>query len=130
MKLLVDTDCLFAAYVKHDPNHTAAVALLKEHKQSGDELHITNLVLQEVATVFSYKIGQKESLEFLDDIATLGLIRITIDEDLDAASWKIFKNQTKNKTSFVDCANLTVIEKYKLDGILSFDRFYGDKLIK
>lgn len=130
MKLLIDTDCLFAAYVQHDPNHTIAVTLLKEHKQSGDELYITNLVLQEVATVFSHKIGQNESITLLNEIALLGLTRITVAEDIEESGWKTFRNQTKKGTSFVDCANLAVTEKYKFDGILSFDRFYGEKLIR
>ena len=52
-----------------------------------------------------------------------------IDEDLETMTWKIFKRQTKKGTSFVDCANMAVIEKYKLDGIITFDEFYPKEMM-
>ena len=39
-----------------------------------------------------------------------------------------FLKQTKKGCSFIDCANLAVIERYKLDGILTFDEFYPKEL--
>jgi len=47
-----------------------------------------------------------------------------LDLELENNSSKIFEKQSKKGMSFIDCANLAVLEKYKLDGILSFDEFY------
>ena len=49
---------------------------------------------------------------------------ILLDLELENNSSKIFEKQSKKGMSFIDCANLAVLEKYKLDGILSFDEFY------
>lgn len=130
MKLLLDSDFLFGLYITHDPSHDRAVQLLEETWKKQPELYITNLVMQELATVVSYRVGQHESITLLDKLKEHNLIKIHINEELEDAGWSIFLSQTKKGSSFVDCANLAVIEKYKLDGILSFDRFYGDKLIR
>lgn len=129
MTLLIDSDCLFATYVAKDPNHKIATTLLKKHQQLGSKLYITNLVLQELATVFSHKIGQLESIEFIQKIKLLQLIQITVDETLEKHGWEIFLQQSKKGTSFVDCANMAACDFYKMDGILSFDEFYKDKLV-
>lgn len=75
------------------------------------------------------QVGQQESITLLDNLKEHNLIKIHVNEELEDAGWSIFLSQTKKGTSFVDCANLAVIEKYKFDGILSFDGFYKDKRI-
>lgn len=131
MKLLIDTDCLFAAYAAKDPNNKKATSLLKKYQQSHQiSLYVTNLVLQELATVFSHKIGQLGSIELIKKLELLKLILINIDETMEKRGWQVFLSQTKKGTSFVDCANLATCDFYKLDGILSFDEFYKDKRIK
>ena len=129
MKLLLDSDFLFGLYITHDPSHDRAVKLLEETWGKKPELYITNLVMQELATVVSYRVGQKESITLLDKLEEHNLIKIHVNEELEDAGWELFLKQTKKGTSFVDCANLAVIDKYKFDGILSFERFYGDKRI-
>ena len=49
---------------------------------------------------------------------------------IEEGGWKIFKAQTKKGISYVDCINLAVIQKFKFDGILSFDKFYPRSLKK
>lgn len=130
MNLIVDSDCLFAAYAAKDPHHKIATSLLKKYQKPGSIIYVTNLVLQELATVFSHKIGQLESVELIQKIKILELTKITIDETLEEKAWEVFLAQTKKGTSFVDYANLSACDFYKLDGILSFDEFYKGKRVK
>jgi predicted nucleic acid-binding protein len=129
MRVLIDSDCLFALFIAHDPHHVMARKLFKSMSDINAELMVTNAVIQETATVLSYKIGQKESLDFLDRFSSLKIAKLTISDGVEEQALKIFKQQTKKGISFVDCANMAVLEEYKFDGILSFDRFYKDKLI-
>ena len=69
-------------------------------------------------------MGMKYAKNFYSSVFRMASEKIIMDEELENESWKIFLSQTKKGTSFVDCANLAVVEKYKLDGILSFDKFY------
>lgn len=93
-----------------------------------DGLVVSNLVLQETATVLSHRTGMPAVRLFKDKVPNLGLTVVYIEKDLEEEGWKAFLGQTKKGCSFVDCSNLAVINKYKLDGILSFDEFYPKSL--
>jgi len=92
------------------------------------EVWVLNLVVQESATVVSMRDGMDQARVFYDGYNSLVQMEIDLDEELEKLAWKIFLQQHKKGTSFVDCANMAVIEKYRLDGILSFDTFYPKEL--
>ena len=129
MKYLVDSDFLFGLVVINDPHHRVCEKVFSSLKKDDVELLVLNLVLQETATVISKKRSQKESLKFLGLFRKLPTQIVYLDLEIEKTSWGIFESQTKKGTSFVDCVNLAVMEKYKLDGILSFDEFYPKKLL-
>ena len=56
---------------------------------------------------------------FYDGYQDLIDIEIKLEEKLERLAWKIFSKQTKKGTSFVDCANLAMMEMYKLDGVVT-----------
>ena len=123
-RALMDANVLVAVYRPDDSLHKKAVQLLSKVKDLGGGLVLTNLVVQEIATVLSMRVGMKLDRKFMNDYGDIADESIYIDEELEKASWKIFLKQEKKGTSFVDCASLAVMEKYKLDGILTFDEFY------
>lgn len=127
MKYLVDADFLFGLFVPDDAHHVTSKRILKKYRNS-IQLFVIDLVLFEVATVISYKVNQTEAVRFLDLLPKLELTKIEVRTDLEEKAWNVFRKQTKKGTSFVHCANLAMIELYKLDGILSFDTFYTTKL--
>lgn len=127
MKYLIDSDFLYALFKPDDSNHKKAEAIFK--KVENDYLVILNLVVQECTTLVSKRIDMDNARKFYESLQMIQneIIRINTEDEVQA--WKIFLKQTKKGTSFIDCANLEVCEKYKLDGILSFDDFYPKKLI-
>lgn len=127
-KLLVDADWLVGAFRDKDPHHKVAAKSVARHVQDKDDLYVFNLVIQETGTVLSHRTGMKAVRLFWEKLPKLRLKAIRVDEDLEAEAWEIFLKQTKKGCSFVDCANLAVIRKYKLDGILAFDQFYSKEL--
>lgn len=128
-KFLVDSDFLIANAKADDPSHKNASKISRNiHKRN--KLFCLNIVVQEATTVISKRIGMKEAVIFYENIGDFIDTFVMLGEELEKDSWEIFLRQTKKGTSFVDCANITAVEKYKMDGILSFDRFYGDKLAK
>lgn len=124
MKLLVDSDFWFGLLVEGDVHHKESRKIFKEIVDAKVLLYCLRLVVYETATVLSYKIDQKASLLFLKKFRLLSVILIDIDEELEKRTWQIFEKQTKKGTSFIDCANLAAKEKYNIDGVLSFDRFF------
>ncbi|MEK7129752.1 MAG: hypothetical protein AAB803_01920 [Patescibacteria group bacterium] len=123
-KALLDANVLVGLYRPTDSSHHDAVTLVSKLKGEGWSFVFTNLLVQEVATVLSMRVGMNLARKFLKDYHDIISEEIFIDEELEQLAWKIFASQEKKGTSFVDCANLAVIEKYRLDGIVSFDMFY------
>lgn len=128
-EIVVDSDILVALYKPHDSNHKKALDLVKKLKDSGFVFSILNIVLQESATVISHHMGMEDARKFYAGIFAFVDKIINVDDNLEKSAWEIFLKQTKRGTSFVDCANMAVCDSYKIDGILSFDEFYKDKLV-
>lgn len=124
MKILMDSDALFALYVVTDQHHQQAKQIFQKLLKQKAELITTNLVLQEAATVLSYKAGQRQACDFLQRFAKINIRPIFIREKLTAQAWKLFKKQKKKGTSFIDCANIVLCQEMKIPAIFSFDKFY------
>ena len=126
-KALLDANVLVGVVRDKDALHEQAVELL-EKWQEEVELWALNLVIQEAATVVSMRDGMEAAKIFFRGYKNMVDVEIKLDEELEELSWGMFLRQVKKGTSFVDCANLAVIEKYKLGGILTFDKFYPKEL--
>ena len=120
----VDSDFLVAVFNFKDASHDRAIDTFKRLDSDEVELWGSNLIQQESATVVSHRIGMDAARDFVKRLAVDVDRFVDIDKSLEKPAWGIFLKQTKKGCSFVDCANLAVIERYKLDGILTFDEFY------
>ncbi len=127
-KILIDSDALFSLYNPNDAHHARCKKILNILLSEDTALLTLNLVIQETATVLSYKIGQDSAKSFVVDIDALALTHIDLDRELEEKAWEIFLAQTKKGTSFIDCANLATLHYYNLSGILTFDQFYPKNL--
>lgn len=127
MKVLLDSDALFALYAASDVHHDRAKEILEKLLEEKGELLVTNLVVQETGTVISHRFGQKQAKDFLNRFNKINIKQIFVDEKLTARAWRIFKSQGKKGTSFVDCANLATSRELKIQKIFSFDKFYKNR---
>lgn len=127
-KIVLDSNVLVALYKLDDSTYQKAKELTVKLHNQGDTFLVLNLVIQEVATVISMKVGQTEAKEFFEKRGRVIDQEIDLDKDLEKLAWEIFLQQKRKGTSFVDCANIAVIEKYRLDGILTFDEFYPKEM--
>ncbi len=121
-KLLVDADFLVALAKKDDSNHQKA--LKTAQAISNDNLCVTPFVIAEAATVLSYRVSHAAAKMFLSGIRNKNLAEISLDSESKKEADKIFLEQNRKRTSWVDCLNATVVKTYELDGIMSFDKFY------
>lgn len=128
MKVLVDSDALFGLFVPSDPHHKEAKDIFEKLVNEGTDLMVLNIVIQEMATVLSHKVSQMFAIDFVERFKKLKLTIIKVDEQLENSAWEVFLKQKKKGTSFVDCANMAAVEKYKLGGIVTFDDFYPKQI--
>ena len=84
----------------------------------------TSLVVVETATVLSHKASQALAIKFLQVVNRGNMPIIHINEGLQQAALKTFARQTKKGTSVVDCSNVTVMQKFNIPAIVSFDKVY------
>jgi predicted nucleic acid-binding protein len=121
MKILVDTDFLIALIKIDDKNHLKAIDRVQKIKEA--EVFITPFTIPETVTVLFYKVSHIAAKNFLKT-ARNKFSELPLNEEIIASADKIFLSQNKKGTSWIDCLNVALIKYYKLDGILSFDKFY------
>lgn len=127
MKLLADSDFLFALFKPDDSNNSKSRTLLEKYEK--EDILISNLVLQEATTLVSKRMGMKYAVNFYNAVLKITSRIIYLDLNLEKKAWKMFLDQTKKGCSFIDCSNLIIHNEHKLNGILSFDDFYPREVI-
>ena len=121
---LVDSSAFIARLSPEDPFHSFAKQAFQAAKQQSLQLVTTNLVVGETLTVLSHRGGHDLAKLFLMHLERSGLPVIFVDDTLHQETIKVFTQQEKKGTSFVDCANLVVIRKFSIPRIFGFDAFY------
>jgi len=127
MQLLIDTDFLIALIKEDDKNHLRSVNKLRVLKDA--LIFITPFTIPETVTVLSYKVSQKSAQKFLKE-AREKFVELPLNEEVIASTDKIFLTQNKKGISWIDCLNVAIVKYYKLEGILSYDKFYSRVGIK
>jgi len=125
MRIFVDTSFWIAELRHQDTNHAKAIEIRKVLPEDA-ELYINNLVLYETVTVSSLRAGRAKAVAFgaqLFEFIDHGKLRSAIiDESRERAIWRTFKGIVRKDISFVDCSILAMIQEYRIDTLLSFDK--------
>lgn len=126
--ILLDSDSFIALAKPTDTNHAQAVKIHKKLLTQPTNYFVSNLVFAETTTVISQRVGHTQAQQHIKNIkkqVSLGKLNyIYVDQKIEDLAIKIFKKQTSKNTSFVDCTNIAIYQKYKLDAIFSFDKHY------
>lgn len=123
-QILVDSDAFVGRFYPDDKHHQRALQLFSKLEQADKTLTTTSMVLAETATVLSHRSGQVLARKFLEVIKRSRLPTIHIDERLHSETYELFCAQEKKGTSFTDCANVVVMQRFKVPTIFSFDKAY------
>ncbi len=125
LDILLDADGLVALMNSKHVNHEKAIQARKILLSRGTTWYISRYVVSEVATILSMRVSHKAAVRFLDDLKHSSEVHvIDTNDDLEEETQKIFLEQVSKNISYVDCHNVALIRRYKLDGIFSFDEHY------
>ena len=127
IEILVDSDAFVGRFYPDDKHHQTATGIFSELEEKGSSIATTSMVVAETATVLSHRSGQDLARLFLDAIEKSTLPVIHIDEKLQQEAITIFRRQDKRGTSLTDCVNVAVIQRFKIQAIFSFDKFYSKR---
>jgi predicted nucleic acid-binding protein len=121
-QVLLDSDAFIGWLTVHDAHHERMVRILEVMKAQRIQPLTTNLVVAETATMLSNRVNQAQAVQFLQLAASVQTVMIN--EDFHHQTLELFARQTRNKTSFVDLANVVVARTLDIPWILSFDKTY------
>lgn len=134
-EILVDADALVALVKTDDANHRKAFSLSEALQKKGCAWYVSPFTIGEVVTVVSYKINQDTAKRVLKELRKQNLNELTLKDEYAHLADDWFAKQNKKGTSYFDCYNMALLERYKnqLDAIFSFDTVYktnGFKLLE
>ena len=121
-RVLLDSDAFVGWLTVHDTHHERMVRLFETIKTRRVQLLTTNLVVSETATMLSYRQGQTQALQFIS--LAVSVQTVMINDQLYQHTLDLFAKQERNKTSFVDMANVVTVRELDISWILSFDETY------
>lgn len=124
--ILLDADALVALVKYDDSNHERAVKINQDLTRRKVSYMLSPFTIAEVATVLSYKISQQAAKKFLEQIRQLDIATFDLKEDLVKLAEAWFNKQSKKGSSYFDCFNMALLDRYKkqIDAIFSFDSVY------
>lgn len=126
MNILLDTSFICSLHLPEDSLHHKALTISKELVNQKVNLYISNFILLEVLTVLSQRKSRKLAIEFGRSVKEEPVIKtIRIDGILEEYSWKIFLKTKEKDLSFVDCSTLAVLDKEKVDYLITFDKLFN-----
>lgn len=122
---LLDTDSLVALVREDDSNHVKAVRIYQKLRTEKTSFFLSPFTTAETATVLSYKLSHQRAKEFLKEMRENDLPVLALEENSELAD-KWFLKQNKKGTSYFDCYNMALLDRYKrqFDAIFSFDSIY------
>lgn len=119
--IFVDASYYISLLKPTDSNHKNALASAKRYED--EKLMTSQAVLGEVATVGSQRYNREATVAFIEGILHEGTTTIILERlELVDRAWEIFKEVQKKDISWVDCYSWAIIEEYKIEKILTFDR--------
>lgn len=119
--IFVDASYYLSLLKPTDSNHERALTMAKYHEK--EELMTSQAVLGEVATVGSQRYNKEATIAFLEGILRAGTTTIVLErQELVVRTREIFKEITKKDISWVDCYSMAIIEAYKIETVLTFDK--------
>jgi len=126
LDVLVDADALVALVKTNEPNHEKALIISTTLQKKGCTWYVSPFTIGEVITVISHKVDQATARKVLEELRKQNLNSLTLkDEHLYLAD-KWFNKQTKKGTSYFDCYNMALLDRFgkQLNAIFSFDSVY------
>ena len=116
----VDTSFWIAEAIARDSRNADAVALADRLRDA--PAVTSNLVLGEVWTLLSNRLGHFHAVRWLDRVASDVQIRVErVDAALEADAWEWLRRRDDRPYSYVDATSFALMRKLRITEALAFD---------
>ncbi|MDO8498655.1 MAG: type II toxin-antitoxin system VapC family toxin [bacterium] len=131
MKVVVDSDAIFALYNPNDPLNTKAVTTFQKLIETDCQLIYPTSVIFEVISLFQRVLPTPEvTMTILEMIKNDQLSLFVVDEEILKEAAKLFDPQGSKKNTLIDCSVVAVAKKIKADGVFAYDKFFTKQGLK
>ncbi len=124
MTIFIDTGPFLALYDAEDTHHKRSVELFKDAlTRKLGRIYTSDYIIDEAITIIMVRTKQHNLAAELGKylIESPRITKLNVDSDTFAEAWRIFQNLKDKFLSFTDCTSLALLEKHRLNQIMSFD---------
>lgn len=125
-RIFVDTAGWAALANQREYHHQAAKDIFDKAWTDGTHLFTTSLVLAELTSLLTrMRITKTKQVELIDDLTDDTSVRIIfIDEEHNAASWKLWRERLDKEWSFIDCSSFVVMNLLGITDAVTSDHHF------
>jgi predicted nucleic acid-binding protein len=124
MAIFIDTGLFLALYNAEDTYHQRSKQLFKDALTGSlGRIYTSDYIIDEAITIIMVRTKQHNLAAELGKylIESPRITKLTVDDDVFTEAWRIFQSLNDKFLSFTDCTSLALLEKHRLDQIMSFD---------
>ncbi len=124
MAIFIDTGIFVAVRNAKDTNHKRGVHLMEEAlKGKYGVIYTSDYVVDEAITValartHNHRIAVNTGKYMLDSPR---IVKLAVTQEVFQEAWRRFQEDAERKLSFTDCASLAVMQKQRIQQVMSFD---------
>ena len=129
MSVFIDTNIFVALRNADDINHKKAKKLMKKALTGKlGVIYTSEYIFNEAVTVALIRTKNiKIAIDIGNYILSSPRIKLLfIDDEIFKKAWKIFQKYKEKRLSFTDCTTIALIEKHKIDKLMSFDQHFNE----
>lgn len=124
MKVFIDSSAFLAIVDSDDTCHTQVVPIFHEILTYGAQLFTSNFILDETYTLIRTRTDHRNSVKFLKNFESSGIIVLEVSREIETAAKNIFIRYKDKDFSFTDCTSFALIDAHKIDAVLAFDKHF------
>lgn len=126
MSVFVDTSAFFAVLDAGDNNHAAAKTAWERLLDDREDLHTTNYVLVETASLLQSRLGLDALREFAADVLPVMDLHV-VDEGQHRSAFHALLVAARGRLSLVDCASFECMRRVGLERAFCFDPHFAEQ---
>ena len=119
--IFIDSSFYLSIFRKNDSNHEKAIIWWRSIPDDAQKM-TSQAILGEVLTVGSQRYDRRLTIAFVEEIRAGNTSILLETAPLVTRTWQIFKEIIKKDISWVDCYSWAIIEAYKIETVLTFDK--------
>lgn len=121
-KIFVDTSGWVALFVENDTNHTKAVSIFEQIKNSKVSIYTSDYCIDETITTILAKGSHKESVLAGEALFSSKLIKIVhVCPDYLQAAWELYQKYMDKRFSFTDVTSFVIMKDLNIKNAFAFD---------